>query len=59
MSVVDVISIIALIISVLGVLWLIKIAASGDPEREAEAAARDYFSEHGHWPDEAPPGAKG
>jgi hypothetical protein len=55
MGFVDVISILALIVTVFGVLWLIKVAASGDPEREAEEAAREYFSEHGHWPDEAPP----
>ena len=23
--------------------------------RGAEAAARDYYAEHGHWPDEKPP----
>jgi hypothetical protein len=54
MGFVDVISIIALVITALGLIWLVKVAASGDPEREAEAAARDYYSEHGHWPDETP-----
>jgi hypothetical protein len=24
-------------------------------DRESEVAARAYFDEHGHWPDEAPP----
>ena len=33
---------------------LFRAGAKGDREREEEAAARDYFSEHGHWPGEAP-----
>ena len=33
---------------------LFRIGARGDEEREAETAARAYFSEHGHWPDERP-----
>jgi hypothetical protein len=31
---------------------LYRYGASGDRERTAEDAAREYFSEHGHWPDE-------
>jgi hypothetical protein len=31
--------------------WLFRLGASGDREREAEDAARDYFSRHGRWPD--------
>ena len=31
--------------------WLLRIGASGDRERDAEDAARDYFDEHGRWPD--------
>ena len=34
-----------------GLVWA---ARDGNHEREAEEAARDYYSEHGHWPDEAP-----
>jgi hypothetical protein len=34
---------------------LFRFGASGDREREAEERARDFFSEHGYWPDEAPP----
>jgi hypothetical protein len=30
--------------------WLFRIGASGDREREAEAAARDYYDLHGRWP---------
>jgi hypothetical protein len=35
--------------------FLIYMAYDGVGDREAEEAARDYFTEHGHWPDEAPP----
>jgi hypothetical protein len=31
--------------------WLFRAGASGDREREAEDAARDYFDRHGRWPD--------
>jgi hypothetical protein len=31
---------------------LYRYGASGDRERSEEDAAREYFSEHGHWPDE-------
>jgi hypothetical protein len=34
--------------------WLIWLAASGDGDREAEDAARDFLDRHGYWPDEAP-----
>lgn len=31
--------------------WLFRIGAAGEREREAEDRARDYFDEHGHWPE--------
>jgi hypothetical protein len=31
---------------------LFRYGAQGDREREAEAAAREYFAEHGRWPDD-------
>jgi Zn-dependent protease with chaperone function len=31
--------------------WLFRAGASGDREREAEDAARDYFDQHGRWPE--------
>jgi hypothetical protein len=34
---------------------LFRFGAAGDHEREGEDRARDFFSEHGHWPDEEPP----
>jgi hypothetical protein len=33
---------------------LFRMGAKGDRERDEEAAAREFLSEHGHWPDEAP-----
>ncbi|HEX4107880.1 MAG TPA: hypothetical protein VHX88_07070 [Solirubrobacteraceae bacterium] len=32
--------------------WLFRQGAKGDADRDAEEAARAYFDEHGHWPDE-------
>ena len=41
-------------------IWLInflwRLGISGDEERESEEAARVYLAEHGHWPDQEPPG---
>ena len=31
---------------------LFRYGAKGDEERDAEEAARQYFGEHGRWPDE-------
>ncbi len=42
-------------LSVLLLNWLFRIGATGDRERQDEEAARDFFSLHGHWPDEEPP----
>lgn len=42
-------------ISVFAFNILYRIGASGDKERIAEDEAREFFSRHGHWPDEAPP----
>jgi ABC-type transport system involved in cytochrome bd biosynthesis fused ATPase/permease subunit len=33
---------------------LFRFGAKGDDERQAEDDAREYFSRHGHWPDENP-----
>lgn len=30
--------------------WLVRLGAKGEREREAEDAAREYFSRHGRWP---------
>lgn len=42
-------------LSVLMFNVLFRLGSRGDEERGAEAAARDYYAEHGHWPDEKPP----
>jgi hypothetical protein len=31
-----------------------RLSLSSEDERAEEERARDYFSEHGHWPDERP-----
>jgi hypothetical protein len=31
---------------------LYRIGVEGDKERDTEQNARDFFDEHGHWPDE-------
>jgi len=33
---------------------LFRAGVTGDRDRDQEEAARAYFDEHGHWPDEAP-----
>jgi hypothetical protein len=33
---------------------LYRVGVSGDVDRDHEAQARDYFDEHGRWPDEEP-----
>jgi hypothetical protein len=32
---------------------LYRMGVEGDKERDREEAARRYFDEHGHWPDQA------
>jgi hypothetical protein len=34
--------------------WLYRASVDGDSQRDVEEAARDYFDQHGYWPDEAP-----
>jgi hypothetical protein len=53
MNVVDILSIAAAFV-VTG--WFVKtvLARNRDAERFAEDDARDFFDEHGHWPDETP-----
>jgi hypothetical protein len=51
---------IATIVATIGgfglIIGLVYAALVGNGDREAEEAARDYYSEHGHWPDESPEG---
>ena len=53
MNVVDILSIIAAF-AVTG--WFVRtvLAKNRDEERFAEDDAREFFDEHGHWPDETP-----
>jgi hypothetical protein len=39
-------------LSVLMINFLFRLGASGDRERQREEDARNYFDEHGVWPDE-------
>jgi hypothetical protein len=41
-------------LSVLLLNALFRYGVAGDRERDDEDAARAYFDEHGHWPDEPP-----
>ena len=51
MSVIDWISVALAIASIPALILVIR---TGHGERHEEDAARAYFDEHGHWPDEAP-----
>jgi hypothetical protein len=42
-------------IALLSLNVLFRIGFRGDSERQDEQDARDFLSEHGHWPDEPPP----
>ena len=37
---------------VVGIIWIIWVMRNGDNDRHEEDAARAFFDEHGHWPDE-------
>jgi hypothetical protein len=41
-------------------VWLLnvifRVGVQGERERDAEDAAREFYDEHGYWPDEAPAG---
>ena len=56
------VSTLATIIATIGgvglIVFLVWAAKTGHGERDDEEAARDFFSAHGHWPDEPPPGAE-
>jgi hypothetical protein len=40
------------VLCVAGVVWILWVMRHGDEERHAEDAARLFFDEHSHWPDE-------
>jgi len=35
--------------------WFYLVSVRGERDRDVEDEARDFFDEHGHWPDEEPP----
>ena len=37
---------------VVGIIWILWVVRNGDKDRHEEDAARVFFDEHGHWPDE-------
>lgn len=39
-------------VSVLLLNVLYRMGVDGDKDRDSEARAREYFDEHGHWPDQ-------
>jgi hypothetical protein len=49
----------ALMISAGLSVWLLnllfRVGVTGDREREEEDRAREYFAQHGRWPDDPPP----
>ncbi len=51
MTVIDWISVALAIASIPALILVIR---TGHRERHEEDAARAYFDEHGHWPDEKP-----
>jgi hypothetical protein len=40
-------------VAVLLLNFLYRMGVEGDKDREREEAARRYFDEHGHWPDQS------
>ena len=47
-------SIIALVGATLVIAMIAYFIATGRNDRDEDEAARRYFDEHGHWPDESP-----
>ena len=49
----DVFAIVILVIGVVGFFFIFR-GMRGIDERGAEDAARTFYDEHGHWPDQTP-----
>ncbi len=47
-------SIIAVVAAIAVIAMIVYFIATGRDDREQDEAARRYFDEHGHWPDESP-----
>lgn len=48
----DAYSIFICVVGVAGIIWILWVMRHGDTDRHDEDAARAFFDEHGHWPDE-------
>ncbi|HEU4973516.1 MAG TPA: hypothetical protein VFT50_00390 [Baekduia sp.] len=44
--------ILTVVAGVVGIAWILYLTRNGDKDRYDEDAARQFFDEHGHWPDE-------
>lgn len=54
----DIVTAVVIVLGGLGfVAYVVREAVRGAPERRAEAEAREFYSRHGRWPDEATPPA--
>jgi hypothetical protein len=42
--------VIAMIVSMIN--WMFRLSVQSNRDRETEERAREYFDDHGHWPDE-------
>lgn len=50
----NVYEVVLIVAAIVGIGWVFWVMVRGDPARHAEDAARAFFDEHGHWPDETP-----
>jgi hypothetical protein len=48
----EIFAIIICVLCVAGTGWIIWVIRHGEDDRHEEDAARRFFDEHGHWPDE-------
>ena len=51
MDIADVLSVVA---AFAAIGWLVRVIFTGNDDRADEDDARQFFDEHGHWPDEDP-----
>jgi hypothetical protein len=45
-------SIFVCVVAVVGIGWILWVMRHGDTDRIEEDRAREFFDEHGHWPDQ-------
>jgi hypothetical protein len=49
-----ILSVVALVLGLVGAPLIVIKMQGGFDDRGSEDAARDFYAEHGHWPDETP-----